>query len=691
MESTETTSEIISNRACSLGEIRDCKTSERKTASLSSNSYAYGSNQMSGRRQSSEDIFSELNDAASATNNTSETINDTIEFSEKHLRNKEKNVSVAATSEMKLNSISVQRNYLSQDSIEISDDEPLTTQNPSKRNETIAEQEQMSETNISQSQSCALSQDSIEISDDEINYSMNKSKVFTNHSIAECEMQNERSTRADALERSQNAYNSQNSSLSQVSIEISDDEINYSMNKSKHGLNETKHSRENSPFSQSSAMSQHESIEISDEEKEKTLPISDSYTKSIHCKNRHLDGTIINTSKSKVQKESLRGSIRFSELLTDSVLEELESSTMSAFNVEKSKRSMSLRPSTSVHLNSSLSPAKHPTHNFEQDIASNASDIDPNPNYSAFIDDDPAIEIIDDAETEEDLINQSVCKIFENSFKYRQRPSNDLNASSKFRKTQSEVFPDHRFELDVDFAMDDNTELIIQNNLNDSAFPISNTQYDKLSDEFDRLINGSPIKSVPKNNEEIPSKIMDTSRRSNGFLNNSHCSVVDHIDIDLSNENYIIRVGNISPKPNFERMSEIDISDELKKYGLKTSLRRRQAIICLEHIYNRTHPYIEYKKSKSTGTLTQEKRQESRSSQNLNKHTFHATQRQNVAPIINTDSNKINYNVGFACDNLVVASNKLADANQVQIFLPSCPRAKVGGKFQINALVERIF
>lgn len=126
--------------------------------------------------------------------------------------------------------------------------------------------------------------------------------------------------------------------------------------------------------------------------------------------------------------------------------------------------------------------------------------------------------------------------------------------------------------------------------------------------------------------------------------------------VDLSNEEYIIQVGSVSAKPNYDTMDSIDLDLELRKFGLKPSLKRRQAIICLEYIYNRTHPTIE-----NASDLV--------AAENVPVP---------VASVSDPRTEKqstLNFNIGFATHNLT--DDKFKAAAVEKVFLPSQPRAKV--------------
>lgn len=213
------------------------------------------------------------------------------------------------------------------------------------------------------------------------------------------------------------------------------------------------------------------------------------------------------------------------------------------------------------------------------------------------------------AETEERLVNNSVCSIFERTFENATGSPlvQRVKPKSSFSKTLKKV----------------NSETV-----------------------FTTRLTGPKTREQPFNEYHISPKHSQSSQ-----------SMKD-VPMDLSDDNYIIRVGSVSPKPNYEEMDMITLETELRKFGLKPSLRRRQAIICLDYIYNRTHPFmlsvspesgspVKACKSNELGTSTQKRSIES----------------------------QLNFNIGFGNYNLVDEIFK--QSNVDQIYLPSWPRAKV--------------
>lgn len=203
-----------------------------------------------------------------------------------------------------------------------------------------------------------------------------------------------------------------------------------------------------------------------------------------------------------------------------------------------------------------------------------------------------------------ELVNQSICDMFEKTFEYR-----DVSKGNEHRDK--------------------------------SITPKNNTKiWKKMHSErvFGSKHCHSPVPNRNSNLAPTASKGTNTST-------------------DLSTDDYIIRYGALSPTPDYESMEMVDLQQELKKFGLKLSLKKRQAIICLEYIYNRTHPYIQ-------GDASCE--------------VVKAKKARDEIPMPNEanapNETKLNFNIGFSLDNLVDAKFQQTDIEQC--FLPSWPRAK---------------
>lgn len=224
-------------------------------------------------------------------------------------------------------------------------------------------------------------------------------------------------------------------------------------------------------------------------------------------------------------------------------------------------------------------------------------------------------------ETEADLVNQSVCNIFEKTFEHNWSPVVEVSKRTSIgAKTLKKV----------------NSETALR------------SKYDNPTPSTSSKL--TPIKQNAFHYES-PAK-MNNSPFSQPALETR---------MDLSNDEYHIHVGSVTPKPDYGKMDTIALRTELQKYGLKPSLSKTHAIICLENIYNRTHPFME-----NTNNCGNSQKQEKQT-----KDTNAATH--DVDEPVNEP--QINFNVGFTACNLV--DDKFKSRSQEKIFLPSNLRAKV--------------
>lgn len=209
--------------------------------------------------------------------------------------------------------------------------------------------------------------------------------------------------------------------------------------------------------------------------------------------------------------------------------------------------------------------------------------------------------------TDLDLVNQSVCEMLEKTFEYRDSGHEMNRDESKTPKSNAKVWKKTH------------SERVLGTKRNHS--PISFTR------------------NVSKPNCHLASSV----------------STRTIITADLSTDDYIIRYGTLSPMPDYDSMEMSDLQQELRKYGLKQSLKKRQAIICLEYIYNRTHPYID---SDATDDAAK-----SNKSPNEKLNADSASAEPNL-----------NFNIGFSRDHLV--DEKFQKLEVERVFLPSWPRSK---------------
>lgn len=230
------------------------------------------------------------------------------------------------------------------------------------------------------------------------------------------------------------------------------------------------------------------------------------------------------------------------------------------------------------------------------------------------------------SDTDEKLVDQSVCNIFEKTFEHNSSP---MSAVAKRKSIGAKSLK----KINSDMVLGSRYGHEIPSTSNVSLTP--NKAYEMI--DFDS----------PKKQSNSPLSQQATETR-----------------MDLSNDEYDIRVGSVTPKPNYANMDTSTLEMELRKFGLKPSLRRRQAIICLEYIYNRTHPLMECANELNNSPKSQRKSQDIPNNAEA------------------TNDLKINYNIGFAAHRLV--DEKFKRKVFANVVLPSALRAKVSIQFFQN-------
>lgn len=226
-------------------------------------------------------------------------------------------------------------------------------------------------------------------------------------------------------------------------------------------------------------------------------------------------------------------------------------------------------------------------------------------------------------DSDEKLVDKSVCNIFERTFEHGNSPVSAITKKKSIgAKTLKKV----------------NSAMVLSSHYNTDVPSTSTSNMNRLKTP------DKTYKMIDFDSAEKP--------------NHSPIGQPEEPSTDLSNDEYYIRVGSVTPKPNYEDMDTAQLEAELRTFGLKPSLRRRQAIICLDYIYNRMHPLMEI------GNESVE------NSQKLSRYTQPKGTSDNEC-----NDPKINFNIGFATHNLV--DEKFKQKNVEKIFLPSALRAKV--------------
>ncbi|XP_037045934.1 structure-specific endonuclease subunit SLX4 [Bradysia coprophila] len=383
---------------------------------------------------------------------------------------------------------------------------------------------------------------------------------------------------------------------SQDSIVISDDEINYSINKC--GEGEDHHT-----VGHHTMLSQ-ESIVLSDSEDEEKVKGSQSM--DYEAEERQSFASIELDNENDFGNESG---------LDINIVDEVFNSSQQLKNDTGSVRQLCLTESAFESEKTNISSVEFPSVDMVSQESIVLSDSDDDNKMSSQLTQNEAVErqsfaSIDlgneyDSEDEQgrdiniddeiynsnqslnddDLINLSVREMYRKEFVSE-------SAKSSAKKSFSRTTSDLTFERKVWKPPKTPDKL---HNISDDDF-----------DEFDKLVRGdryphSPVPNV--NSIEISDDELDKSleiRQDNGYRDDISVTDLptspqecDEFIVQSMDQVYQVRTGKlVSPKPNYENMDSPTRLEHLKKYGLKT-LSKRKAVICLEHIYNRLHPYIE--------------------------------------------------------------------------------------------------
>lgn len=112
-------------------------------------------------------------------------------------------------------------------------------------------------------------------------------------------------------------------------------------------------------------------------------------------------------------------------------------------------------------------------------------------------------------------------------------------------------------------------------------------------DEFDALVYGE--KKAPKSPIPSTSSLKTSLTPEKGSLARDF-ERLSNLERNLTkNPEYRVKVRDVTPPPNYEKMNDTSIEWEMKRFGLKFIRKREDRIKILNHIYVRTHPFIEIK------------------------------------------------------------------------------------------------
>lgn len=196
---------------------------------------------------------------------------------------------------------------------------------------------------------------------------------------------------------------------------------------------------------------------------------------------------------------------------------------------------------------------------------------------------------------EEKILNESIKDIMTKEFSFNTKTPTSIDGSTvKFKRTVSDLNP-RESKRSLKFV-----EFLDDTMVYDRAplLPRGNNDDDDSPDEFDFMVAGSSpninqdLLISPKSLPLSPSTSFSSLLKSPETVNSAQSTDHQQFEIIHSDRTFLIKTGNVTPKPDFESMNSPTRLEHLKKYGLKP-LNKRKAIICLEHIYNRLHPFIE--------------------------------------------------------------------------------------------------
>lgn len=129
--------------------------------------------------------------------------------------------------------------------------------------------------------------------------------------------------------------------------------------------------------------------------------------------------------------------------------------------------------------------------------------------------------------------------------------------------------------------------------------------FDDSYDEFDALIYGErkvpspvpvavpiPVSPEAPSSQSLPSSPAPKKRRT---FEEDFTRLASLERKYTKKQEFKIKTRDVTPPPDYERMEETKLEWEMKRFGLKFIKRREQQIQMLNHIYARTHPFIEIK------------------------------------------------------------------------------------------------
>lgn len=151
------------------------------------------------------------------------------------------------------------------------------------------------------------------------------------------------------------------------------------------------------------------------------------------------------------------------------------------------------------------------------------------------------------------------------------------------------------------------------------------------------------------------------------------------MEYEIETDFYTIKTKNVQSKPDYKNMSLPQLTEELKKFGLK-KLSKQRALFILDHIYKQTHPVF----NESNGNLfiEEEKKTKTKSPKRKIVKNKVSSSQPTCSKYLDLEINELSQNTEISPDedfsaNLLVDDGTCAEIENEEYFLPSKPRGKM--------------
>lgn len=202
----------------------------------------------------------------------------------------------------------------------------------------------------------------------------------------------------------------------------------------------------------------------------------------------------------------------------------------------------------------------------------------------------------------------------------------------------------------------------------------SETQFNR-SDDFhypDFLLDEEEVDIVPT--EEPENEFQIPQNKVIEFLSKTF-----ETEYEIETDLYTIKTKNVQSKPDYKNMTLAQLTEELKKFGLK-KLSRQRAVFILDHIYKQTHPVF----NEINGNLfiEEEKKTKTKSPKRKVVKKKVSSSQPTCSKYLDLEINELSQNTEISPEenfsaNLLVDDGTCAEIENEEYFLPSKPRGKM--------------